>query len=556
TDRDFGSPLNPALSIFPKILNSYKIDCTIISVTPLGPIPYDAKTLEPLIKTEPFSSPNLFDYSETERLSRYLKIRAELMDKIPPKDSDLEKTAFHFYYNKRKKPITWGEIEKKCIKMMTQDFLKIFETFIENNKEHRPILFMSQKEHLKELRKLFQKYNLYDEELDVIKKFLENNQGDEEYIMWGIASPPLIGRSIVDINGAERFYIGKLERTIREKINNKKFEIVYGHLLTGVIRNKKLLRFFENWLSPNINSVDTIHAEPVLCKRGSVFQDYNDKEFCSSEKYFEWREKHGEDVLKLENYVRERGIQPWTYIIQLIQAKIEKELYPPKIIKTEASEEKSNYHFSDLNRTPVENVVRDALEEKIKDKRITTASGAEGTIREFATIGKLMHDARRFCSVSCHDFIPFTEVPLRLNLSYNGQRYTISGIADIILETESDGLHICDTKLEASYSPAKGQRAQVFAEALASIQQFKKPIDSVSIFYHTDVFKKGVLFVFYLDQEQQQKVYTEIGEQIFEYYQMKENPSLIPKFFEKYKKRMKDPELVKKTIQEVFRISF
>lgn len=557
TDRDFGSAINPALSIFPKILNSYKIDCIILSITPLGLVPYDVKTLQPLINIQPFSSPNLFNYSETEQISRYLRIRAELMGKIPPKDSNLDKTAFIFEYKGKKRPISWGEIEKKCIKMAMRDFINISKIFLENNEKHKPILFMSQKKHLKELRELLKKYNLYDEELDVVEKFLKKNAGNEEYIMWGIASPPLIGKSILDVNGVEKFYCGGLERTIREKINNRKIEVFYGNLLTGVLRDKKLLRFFENWLDPKIDSVDAVHAEPVLCKNGSPILDYNDKEFCSVEKYRKWREKqNNEDVVKMEKYVIERGIHPWTYIIQLIQSKIEKELYPPKIPRLEPCEEKSDYHFSDFNRTPVENIVRNVLEDKIKEKKIITSSGAEGTIKEFAIIGKLMHEARRFCSVSCHDIPSFTEVWLKLNVSFKGQNYTISGISDIILETMDGALHICDTKLEASYFPPKGHRLQVFAEALAALQQFKKPIDSVSIFYHTDSLKRGILFSFWLGVEEQQKAYNEIGEQIFDYQQMKENPKLIPKFFEKYKNRMKDPELVKKIIEETFKVSF
>jgi len=176
-------------------------------------------------------------------------------------------------------------------------------------------------------------------------------------------------------------------------------------------------------------------------------------------------------------------------------------------------------------------------------------------MKNLTLIGTLIHDLRRRCTPSCNDFTKFTEVPLRFKFKAEGHNYTISGIADIVVETKSGLLHICDTKLEASYSPPKSQRLQVYAEALAATQQFRKGVHSVSVFYATNIFKEGMLFVFDMDSNLQQKTLSEIGEQIYDYYQMKDSPNKIPKLFEKYKGRMRDPELVKKLIEEKFHIT-
>lgn len=352
--------------------------------------------------------------------------------------------------------------------------------------------------------------------------------------------------------------MGMLERIIRKKINSEKIEVVYGTTLTGErLKDKKLLKFFENWLDTDIDSITTVYATPVPCKKGSIVREYNDEEFCSKEEYIKWRERQKEsDIWRLEEYVDESGIQPWTGIIQLIQSKIEEELYPPKLMIREINLESSDYHFSYLTRTPVENILKDDIDEEIKNKRIITKSGKGGTIEEFGKIGSLIHDCRRYCSISCHDFTKFTEVPLELNVSYGGYKYKISGISDIILETGKGKLHVCNTKLEASYFPPRGQRMQVLAEALAAMQLFKKELDSVSLYYHTSVLREGILFVFFPTQEQQQKILNEIGKEVYDYFQMKENPKLIPEYFSKYKRWMKDPELVKKIIEKRLNITF
>jgi len=556
TNRDFSSPINPALNIFSKILNSYKIKGLIICVTPLGLVPYDTESLEPLINIHPFYIPDIFNIKVVENMSRYLRLRAELMGKKPPKDSNLDEIAFYFEYNGKTKPITWKKVERECSKMLIQYFLENSEIFIKNNQHQKPILFLSQKPYLKKFREILQNNNLYDSEFDIVKNFLKNNPGDEDYMIWGLAAPSLIGRTEIDINNRKKFYIGKLERTIREKIGNERVELVYGHLLSGrVLKNRKLLTFFEIWLSPDIKSIE-IYPEPVLCNKGSILLDYNEEEFCSYEKYLRWKEEWGEEkIKKLEEYVKERGpIQPWTYIIQQIQSKIEEELFPLKYTREE-SEAKSDYHFSDLNRTPVENLVRDVLEEEMKEREIVTSSGTKEKMKNLTLIGTLIHDLRRRCTPSCNDFTKFTEVPLRFKFKAEGHNYTISGIADIVVETKSGLLHICDTKLEASYSPPKSQRLQVYAEALAATQQFRKGVHSVSVFYATNIFKEGMLFVFDMDSNLQQKTLSEIGEQIYDYYQMKDSPNKIPKLFEKYKGRMRDPELVKKLIEEKFHIT-
>ncbi|MEM5836138.1 MAG: hypothetical protein QW040_04130 [Candidatus Aenigmatarchaeota archaeon] len=554
TNRDLTSPLNPALDIISKIINSYKIgkkllreNSYVILVTPLGFIPYDPKTLKPLIEHEPFYVPNIFDLKLTEKLALYSKILMEVRGKTPPKDLNFDEEAFKLRVRKEK-PIYWRDVERICSKIALQDFKNLAQRFFENNLEQIPILLLSGKDHMNELRKILKQLGLYNSKHDIAKEFLKNNPGDEEYRRWGLGSSRLIGK-VTKLKRSERLYLGKLERLIKREFDCEGITAVYNSSLIGEpLHEKKLLKFYEIWLPDS----ESFYGKPVPCTQGSIFLDFNEEECCSSKMYEEWKKAHTkEEVKKLEDFVKSRNfIQQWTGIIQQIQIKIEKELYP-LLNYNIWKEGKGDYTFSNFSRTPVEVAMQDlGFLEGIEKREITTSLGTKATLQELAEVGSLIHDARRKCSVSMHDFTKFTEVPLAFKLENNFYGdYQIYGKADIVLQDEDGKAHICDTKLEAPVSPTRGQRYQIVCAGI-SIQQALGMQFEGSVHYFTSPLKKDLTFLLYFTPEQIDWILEDMATQVYHYHEMIDNEKKIPKYFEIWKNRMKDPETIEKIIRE------
>ncbi|MEM5853130.1 MAG: hypothetical protein QXG39_01960 [Candidatus Aenigmatarchaeota archaeon] len=559
TSRDLYSKVNPAIDIISKIINSYKFRDKSLSflsmitlVTPIGFVPFNPINLEPFINFNSFSVPDITDYQVVERLTRFLRLRSELMGKKPPKDSDLEKKAFDFYYKGKEREMSWGEVEKICIKLNNQHFINEAKKFIEKNLKQKPILFLTGKSFSKNLRKVLEHYRIYDPELDVVKEFLNNNFGDKEYMSWGLGTSRLIGRYITDSRGVRKFLPGKLEKIIKDKFGFEKFDLVYNSsLLEEPLRERKLQKFFDIWFDEDH---EKIYCKPVECRRGGIFLDFNDESLCTLERYEKWKKGVKEENWKnLENFVKlTNKIQQWTGIIQAIQMKIEEEMYPFEKIRERSLHESCDYHFSDFGRTPVENVLRDlGFREEIEREVVTTAQGIRATLQELSEIGNLIHDVRRSCSLSKHDFKKFTEVPLSLKLeSPEYGDFRIEGRADIVLVTEGGKVHVCDTKLGAPFSPPVGHVYQVLAASLALHQDYGFNFDTGSNYYHTNVFKEGMIFIHYFPEERVKILSSDMIQEVHDYLQMKDNPKTIPRYFKKYQQKMKDPEKMKRMVED------
>lgn len=557
TSRDLCSSINPMLDVVSKIINSYKLKekalnlSTIITlVTPVGFIPYNPRTLEPLISIANFSIPDITDYAIVERLTRVLRLRAELMGKKPPKDSNLNDVAFKFKYKEREKDVTWGKVEKICSKLLNQYFINEAKDFVRKNLKQKPILFLTGKIFSNSFRRVLNYYNIYDPELDVVREFLNSNLGDKEYMSWGLGTSKLIGKYITDSRGVKKFIPGKLERIIKE-LGCEKIDVVYcSSLLEEPLRERKLQGFFEIWFE---DIGEKIYSKPIECRSGSIFFDFNEESLCTRERYDEWKKEVCEEkVKKLEGFIRSTNkIQQWTGIIQAIQMRVEKELYPFEVIG-ENSLEKCDYHFSDFLRTPVENVLKDfGLTAEIEAQEIKTAQGITSTLKELGEIGELIHDARRFCSLSKYDFSKFTELPLSFELgSQEYGDFIVGGKCDIALITEDGKVHVCDTKLGAPFSPPLGHVYQVLAACLAIAQKYGTEIDSGSNYYHTNLFKEGMVFIYHFTPDKINAISKDMIKQINDYLEMKDNPKNIAKYFKFYKDRMKDPEKIKKIVEE------
>ncbi|MEM5869744.1 MAG: hypothetical protein QXR09_01080 [Candidatus Aenigmatarchaeota archaeon] len=572
TYEDLSSRINPSLDILYKIINSYRKGnkplnsiMTIVLVTPIGLIPFSCKNFEPLIKIQPFSIIDVTNYEAVEKWSRKIRLRSELMGEIPPKDSNLEATAFELYYNGKTKPITWGKIEKICSKILLRYFINQAEDFIQKNTQQTAILFFTGKKYLNEFRRVLEEYRLYNPKLDITKEFLKKHAGDKEYMSWGLGSSNLIGYYSTDVCGVRKFYPGKLERTIRDIEGIERGEIVYNSSLLGTPpRDRKLLRFFEIWFDEDFNK-EEVYAKPVECKRGSIFFDFNDKNLCSSEKYLEWKKRQKEeDVQELERFVRiTNPLQQWTGIVQLIQEKIKKEIYPLDLNSKVREDGSYDYSFSKFNKTPLENALEDlGLTREKETEEVVTALGIKSTLQKLAKIGKLIHDARRFCTISKQNLINSTEVPLLLSIgNYTYGDFKIFGIVDFLGRTEDGKCHICDTKLEASFSPTRGQRYQVLAAGMAIEQNYNIRFDSGSNYYHTSVFREGILFTYSYFPQKIPDIVNDMIEQVYDYHRIMDcinsnNLNRIPEYFKKYfmsKKRMVKTERlenVRKIIEE------